>query len=521
MPADLEPYDLSLPPRFSKWRPGQLPAIHRTANSTQRFVVGCMGTGAGKSVFGIAVANLFGGRTCIITSTKMLADQYMTDFSSCGMVDIRGNHNYRCPMGKDTTCADGRLMGCKSPSCPRSAAMAEAKASRLIVTNYPCYLHSYVNGEGLGEFDMLILDEAHSIVDELCSFLEIEFSPGRFEYVYHHLQLDACPKTLMPGEWRVWASKKAPDAKAYLDELKKFGGTLMQIREVDRLYGELVKITQVGDDWIIDSGDKAGYWTYKFSPLWPTAHAEQLLFRKVPKIIPLSATIVPKTTNLLNIPAADCLFLDQVSGFNPDRAPVYLFGADKIDYRSSPATLAEQAGRMDMLISRRLDRKGLIHTISYDRQKQISSQSQFSGYMYCPSGYELARQVADFRAAPPPCILASPALTTGYDFAFRQAEYQFLLKLMFVDGRSAIMQARAKSDPDYLPYLTAQNFQQTCGRIMRDPDDQGETVVLDSHANWFVKKHRSLFTAEFLRRVRYSNGPPIPPPALSENLPHV
>jgi Rad3-related DNA helicase len=520
MPVDIEPRDLGLPPRFSTWRPGQLPALYRTADAAQRFIAGCMSTGTGKSVFGVAVSLLFGVRTCIATSTKLLQDQYTGDFAGCGMVDIRGAHNYRCSIAKDTTCADGRLMGCKSPTCPRAAAVAEAKAAQLVITNYPCYLHSYANSEGLGEFGMLILDEAHSIVDELCSFLEIQFAPGKYEFVYDKLRLSTCPhNTTVPSEWRKWAGTIIPDAKTHLDDLKQQQASVIEIREADRLHSDLTRINGIGDDWIIDAGDVGGLWTYTFSPLWPTAHAERLLFRKVPKVILLSATIVRKTLDLLAIPVPDSLLLNQASGFDPNRAPVYLFGPSRIDYKASEGQLVEQAARMDMLISRRLDRKSLIHTISYDRQRDIVARSQFANYIMAPASYNLASAVAAFRESPAPRLLASPALTTGYDFKYTEAECQYLLKMLFIDGRGKLMQARAASDPDYLPYLSAQNFQQTCGRIMRAPDDRGETVVLDAHAHWFVKKHKALFTAEFMRRVRYSNGPPQPPPALeSENI---
>ena len=519
MPVEIEPRDLGLPSHFPTWRPGQLPALYTVAHSTQRFIGGCMPTGFGKSMWAIACALLFGVRVCVITSTKILQQQYLTDFESCGMVDIRGNQNYHCPMDKNISCAEGKLMGCKSPTCEKSLALAAAKAAQLVITNYPCYLHSYVNGEGLGEFGMLILDEGHTIVDELCDFLEIEFTPGKYECLYNQLNLTSVPRGTDPAEWRKWAAKLAPVTKALLDTLKQSRANIAELKEADRLYADLNRITLIGDDWILHSFDKAGLWTYTFSPLWPTAYAEMLLFRKVPKVLLLSATIVRKTLDLLGIPVADSILLDRIPGFNPDQAPVYLFGPSKIDYRSPEWALAEQAGRMDMLISKRLDRKGLGHTISYDRQKDVVRRSLYREYIMAPDSRDLAREVETFRQSPAPRLLFSPAITTGYDFKYTQAEYQFILKLLFVDARTPAMKARATADPDFLPYLTSQNFQQTCGRIVRAPDDQGETVVLDAHANWFIKKHRPLFTQEFLRRVRYSDGPPQPPPALSaQNL---
>ncbi len=89
------------------------------------------------------------------------------------------------------------------------------------------------------------------------------------------------------------------------------------------------------------------------------------------------------------------------------------------------------------------------------------------------------------------------------------------MKVPFIDARSPVMKARHEADPEYLSYLTAQTLTQEIGRIMRATDDLGETIILDAHANWFLKKHRSLFPSWFMRQVRYANEPPVPPPALS------
>jgi Rad3-related DNA helicase len=169
---------------------------------------------------------------------------------------------------------------------------------------------------------------------------------------------------------------------------------------------------------------------------------------------------------------------------------------------------------MDTIIRQRLDRKGIIHTTSYDRQNQIYNRSEHKDIIIAPRPNELRSALEEFKAAEAPRILMSPAVTTGYDFPGSMCEYQILLKVPFIDQRSPVMSARAEADPEYLPYLTAQTFVQTCGRAMRSPEDQSENFVLDAHANWFLKKHRDLFPPWFMRQVRYPNGLPSPPPPL-------
>ena len=480
----------------------------------------------------MCIAILYGKRTVINTSTKELQTQYMTDFSSCGLTDLRGRQNYDCR--SYGTCADGRLSGClhmaKSEDapgdCPNSVARESFLSSPIGVTNYACYFANYMHGEGMGNIGLLVLDEAHDIMEQLTMALTIILDHEQLESVMKAANVEPAPAPGSPlGQWRAFAKNAMPIAKALFDQVKRNGGNHNWLRVIDSIKSTLTRISTVPDTWILD---ESKHGETSFAPLWPTDYAEEILFRGIEKILLLSATLVPKTLELLGIPNDQYTFISAAHAFDPRRSPVYLFGASRIDYRSTPGQLAEMVGRMDAIIGRRLDRKGIIHTVSYDRANFILMHSEHNGLMIAPRGKMLHDSLKLFRESPPPRILISPAVTTGYDFPGSQAEFQFIIKVPFIDARSPIMKARSAADPEYLPYLTAQILTQTCGRLMRGPDDRSETFILDTHANWFLKPKatgvsttrsrggfRHLFPAWFLNQVQYPSSQPKPPAALN------
>jgi Rad3-related DNA helicase len=526
----ISPRDIGLPAKFSTWRPNQWEYIELGATSNKRFVVHSAPTGAGKSIIAVAHAILTGGRSVYLTSTKGLQDQSSTDFSPCGMADLRGRQNYRCPRGG--SCADGRLMGCKDTSCEYLATRDTFLKSSLTISNYSCYFANVMHGEGMGEIDCLILDECHAVVEELSAALEIRLNHAANSPVYQSLSITP-PYQSPISAWKSWAKRAMVILQEELQAKKRSGvgnNELKYMRILDTLLKNVSRIATIEDTWIVDEQSVAA--EVLFSPVWPTDYAEKILFRGIKHILLVSATVVPKTLDLLGVPESDYLFLSHTHTFPIYRSPVYLFGATKIDFRSTPADLQQLVGRMDTLISRRLDRKGIIHPTSYDRQMFIKAHSDYRDIMLTPKGQGLANGLVEFRESPPPCILNSPAVTTGLDFAGSQCEYQLLVKVPFVPMQSPVMKARVEADPEYPMYLTAQTLVQTCGRAMRSEKDQCENFLLDKNANWFLKPpawtgggpgigrnmggYRHLFPEWFINQLVWPKGPPTPPTRLED-----
>lgn len=766
MTSTILPSDLGLPDKFQTWRPGQWASIETTLETDKRFIAASTPTGGGKSVYAVASAILEAKRAIYLTSTKGLQSQLSNDFAECGMIDMRGRQNYQCVKG-NISCADGRILECRDFGCPYNASRKEFLEAKLASTNYAYYLSSIMHSEGVGDAGMLILDEAHAAVQELCNAIEIRLDHNKANHIYRELG-SSPPYGEKIASWRTWAKFLLPKAQKYLKDMKAAGPNKW-LALTDQFVLTIGQISGVSEDWILDESNDS---ETLISPLWPTAYSQTYLFRDIPRIILASATLVPKTLSLLGIEEKDSVFLSQDHTFSPDRCPLYIFGACRVDYKMSEGQWQETIGRMDTLIDKRLDRKGIIHTTSYAYQQRIIRDSEHRDIMIAPrNSRETHAAIEEFRHSTAPRILVSPAITTGYDFPYcldrstkiltadlrwvevgsleigdpiaafdeniipgnrsrywreavvthtdtiirprykltledgteivcsaehkwlttgtgvanwvttqnlrvgpimssclsrltdtwapasdydagylaaaydgegslsqypakranatalnfvqkenlmlskvesiltkmgfpfkayykrsnddctnvhilkhhdilrflgairpvrllpkldfnkmgatrsrpvkvvrkeklkdgpvisigtstktlvaegfashnSECEYQFLLKVPFIDARSPVMKARSEADKEYIPYLVAQTLVQTCGRPMRAPDDRCENFIMDQHASWFLNKpekggYRHLVPGWFVRQIRYPTGPPQPPPPLS------
>jgi len=232
----------------------------------------------------------------------------------------------------------------------------------------------------------------------------------------------------------------------------------------------------------------------------PSQYAEQYLFQGAKKVVLLSATLTPKTLALLGI--QDATLWECPSRFPVERRPVIYVPTTQVDSKMKPEHWTAWRTRIDQIMGPRLNRKGIIHTVSYKRRDAVLAQSQHNAHMMTHQSKDLVTQVLSFKKSSTPWWLVSPSIMTGWDFPYDQCRCQIMAKLPFPDTRSKVLKARCEVDQDYMAHLKAQSFQQSVGRGMRAEDDWCETIVIDDHFRWFVKKYRRLFTKSFLEAVR-------------------
>lgn len=482
------PRDLGLPKKFATFRPHQLDMATLLAASERRFDLLCAPTGCGKSIIYMAAARLLDARTLVLVGTKGLQDQLMSDFGAAGLVDVRGHGNYPCavrdPLPYEPLCRAPRA------DCLHQRDIESAQQSSLVVTNYAYWmtLARYGNPLTLGEFDLVVMDESHGVVDHLTSACTITL---RREDVGRMLGLDLPNVEGGISEWSRWAAHAVGVARAKYKEASAGETTETSRRTLRHLAGlggdlaELAAAPKGEVPWVAGWEYGKGQSAARFCPLWPAAYAEGRLFRGIDRAILCSATITPEAAKFVGIGRKDLVYREMDSTFPVPRRPFIYAPATRVGWNMVEGQKRQWVSKMDRLIGDRLDRKGIVHTRSYDRAREIVARSKFSNVMMGHTSRNTLEVVGEFVHAEPPAVLVSPSVEEGYDFPGDQCRFQIIAKVPFPDTRDPLLAARIKDDKSYRNVLTAQSIIQMYGRGMRSEVDWCETVIVDDHWLWF------------------------------------
>ena len=537
------PPELGLPAQFDSYRMGQDAAIKYALTDEERVVAICAPTGTGKGLVAAVLAAMTGKRVFVLTGTKALQSQYGSLYAkSMGMADVRGQVSYPCRIEPEVTVADGPChhgQGCQylSGGCAYFDKVREAQRMLFVCTNYAAFFSQMRYSNGLGKIDILVLDEADIAVEQLASFLGVTIERGDLRRLVPGADL---PIDLSEEGVRLWAEKTADK----VPELPKpEPGTRLTVpqrrrrRELAALKDSIGKLAEINAGWRVwsEGGDEVGQrgsilraepvspsdyveeylFKYKVPSSNPSPEIhEQLTFAPIPKIVLLSATLPRKEVDRI-CPTIPYSYHDFPSNIPAKQRQV--IHIETAQMKRTTADYPKWARTIDQIVAQRLDRKGILHTTSYARRNEFLKRTRWAkdkGMIISHGSRDIEEAVKAFKAAKPPCLLVSPAMTRGYDFAGDQARYLIVGKVPWPPP-SPIADARKELDPDYPAFEAMKVLMQEFGRAVRDPLDWAELLVCDDDWVWFAKHNRDFMTRSFAEAVdwkMYQKVFPTPPP---------
>ena len=510
------------------------PAQDKALNAWEKIIAkgktyGCyeLPTGAGKSPLAFAIGTWaehlevekHQPGAYILTTQKSLQQQYLRDFASRGMVEMKGASNYWCDT-HETDCGKGGLQnrlnkaflqamrdegqtpsaevlrerptGCGA--CPYKEAKEIFCSTPLGVTNFSYLLAEANYGYSLEPRSLLIIDEAHNTESQLLSFVEIEITPGRAEMVGA-----SKPPMIAPGdskaaqEWILGSFKPAVTMKLRELELALREGGNDKLRSVytaiNNFVGRLAFIDgeKLSSEWFAHSDEKTG--TLKLRPLSAREIAQKYLFRMGHKVLFMSATILDTRAFArgLGLDPAACGSLRVDSDFPTAHRPVFVMPSGSMSFKNYDSTLPKLLANIGKILDKNPVTKGIIHTHSYKLTKAVmdylgETEHRARLVSHTADGLGMTRDEAIqyHLTSPEPTVLISPSMTEGLDLAEDLSRFQIMAKVPYPYLGDPFIKARMEHDPGWYQWQTALSLVQATGRSVRSREDKAATYLLDS-----------------------------------------
>jgi ATP-dependent DNA helicase DinG len=490
-----------------------LAAIQQARDTHKKFVLLELPTGTGKSAVGIAAtkwASTWGSGGYILSTQKALTAQYMRDFATMGLVELRGRASYDCHDFR-TNCEVGAGLRGKNTSaclqCPYKAAKDRFVSQKIGVTNFDYFLAETLYSGQLPKRSMLVIDEGHILEQKVLGFTDFEISPFSLQKYSVAIPIIEDGDIVAATEWIHDQMIPAIDTfiRAIPEDDVEQSEDRRQAENLARRMRRFVAGNQ--QEW--------AFWTdgkrLVFRPLGAARYAQDYLFSRAEVVVIMSATILDFDVfrNTLGIDEKDCVCLAVPSEFPGENRPIFYRPVGSMNFHNKASTLPKIADALDKLLRARPDVKGLIHTNSYDMNRLLTQALRAAGHgsrivTHGSGGAEAAIERHILSDAP--TVLCSPAMTEGLDLRDDLSRFQVVVKVPYPPFKDPYVVARRRLDKDWYSWQTAMRLIQATGRSVRSETDYAETYIVDSNFGDFRRLNQRLLPAWWRAAVVDAGG---------------
>lgn len=489
-------------PHGGSVRPSQrkaLAAIERARDSQKKFVLLELPTGTGKSAVGFAAAKWasdWGSGGYILSTQKSLTAQYMRDFESAGLVELRGRSSYQCQDFR-TNCEVGATRRSKDTTaclkCPYKAAKDKFVTQKSGVTNFDYFLAETLYSGQLPKRSVLVIDEGHILEQKLLGFTDFEISP--FNLQKYSVAIPTIEDGDLAGATEWICGQMIPAIETFISGMPEDDVELSEDRrQAENLLRRMRR-------FVSDSEQEWVFWTdgkgLVFRALAAAVYAGEYLFSRADLVVIMSATILDfdEFRNSLGITEGDCVCLSVASEFPVENRPIFYRPLGSMNFQNKASTLPKIAGALDKLLRDQPSVKGLVHTNSYEMNRLLTQSLIAGGHgarlvTHGPGGAEAAIERHIMSDAP--TVLCSPAMTEGLDLRDDLSRFQVIVKVPYPPFKDPYVVARRSRDKNWYSWQTAMRLIQATGRSIRSETDFAETYILDSSFGDFRRLNQRL-----------------------------
>lgn len=474
------------------WREYQAELVSSVLETDKKFLVAQAPTGFGKSpdaMASIQLTNEASGNPkaqgAIMTATKQLQSQYITDFPEAR--EMKGRANFRCTeepvSAAEAYCTVHGAKGLDCVAlCPYYAQKKAAERHPRVILNYAMGLNAMNYTGSFNKLELLVLDEGHLLDDMLMSFVQCSVLASTCA------AFDVRIPTKGTGfkDWKSWASVYVSDMQEQLDALlNKTEGNMQARRKYHAgkaLHRSMEFLVSSEEPWVcVPSNDG-----FDFMPVWIGPYAERYLYRYAKKVLILSATVLDPNifAKVAGIPPEDMEFVDIPSTFPVGARPIYY--KPSMDVKGGKQARGFYQPLLNDVyddIRHHKGEKGLIHAVSYNIAQEViqNAPEDVRKRLVTHSTQDRLIVYERFRQRTDNAVLVSPSMKEGVSLEDDQCRFIVVCKMPFPYLGSPQIEARMKSSmgQGWYNWKTFCDFMQMTGRGMRSKTDSCVVYVHD------------------------------------------
>lgn len=477
-------------------------------------------TGSGKSAIAICLG-LYYKSSFLLTSQKILQDQYINDYSSEKVCVLKGRNNYPCKLIQGFTCEDSY---CSTKQCPIKTecyyeiAKQKAVQSYVALMNYKYFL-CVANYTGTFEQrKLLICDEAHSLDDECMSFVEFDFSSL---YLSKIGVTSKIPVYNTINEYIDWLKMLQEKIKVIKKEnIEKLKNKFLDIsvvaiiqKDLENLISQEEKIkifleSSSTIEWIFDIkiNEKLRSKTITFKPLTVGYFAKNLIFKHAEKKLFMSATILDKDSfcKNLDLDIEKTKFIQVESTFPVEIRPIFLTRSGNLGKNDIDESLPNIVKDIGRILDFHDTERGLIHCHTYKIMNYIKDniEDKFKQRIITHDSNSRTEVLKQFISTNEPKVLVTPSMTEGIDLKDDLARFVAIVKLPYMFLGDKQIQKRMDIDREWYLWKTALTLVQAAGRGVRHDKDFCTIYIMDSHFSVFIKQNSKFFPKYFVKAIK-------------------
>lgn len=492
--------------------------------------------GVGKSHLALMLSDYYltdinkGGKVDIITAGKFLQDQYSDTYESIN--DLRGKDNYQCDT-YDCSCLQGKefnkLNKTNCSECPYTAAKNDYMSGQVAMTNFHLYLiyAIYADDENSKmesrKANVLIVDESHELEDVMTSFISIKITDSLIkklklsnddemirqlhnvgnitEYVnFLHILLDEMNTTIDDIEKSMGGGRSVISDKRDL-KLSKLTGLpnsdmkLMSIVSDIKQHQSKIEVflreyKDNENNWVLESNynEKTRHKELSLEPIWASDYLDKYVWSKYDLVILMSGTILDKRlfSELNGIDVNKSVYYSIPSPFELKNRPIYYMPLGKMSYDKKSETFKSYIPFINKILSKYNDKKGIIHTNSFELSKWIEDSVKDPRLVFHDSTNKdivLRNHFESDKSS----VIVSPSVGTGISFDNERARFQVIAKIPYPSLASQKNKIRMKNNSEWMSYSTVCKLLQMTGRVIRNSNDYADTIIIDGSFSDIMK----------------------------------